>query len=288
LIAWLLACTPPEVDAAAPRAQETGVMLEAPALEAALAPEDIEPLIGAFLAQGFYLPFQVHGWFMGVFEDLEAGEGACPTRQVSETAPDRWVSYWSGPCSGETYALDGNWIIDVSRVETEGRLSFAAVELWSVTGTTIADGGGVSASGQAEVLWNQDGMAVRAMLTTLGAFVDPAGPPELQAGLRPAATFDGSWNPDEGYVGSLDGAMGSDDVALRFDGLTFTAGCSSPVGVLGVRDPSSGWWEIALGDDCTGCGALSFGGETRGEACPGAELQSSINERFRAAAERGG
>jgi hypothetical protein len=68
--------------------------------------------------------------------------------------------------------------------------------------------------------------------------------------------------------------------ALDFQTLVFTPGCASPAGTFTVRDPSTGWWEIVLPDDCSGCGPLTWYGEDHGTVCVGASLQEAVLTRL--------
>ena len=92
----------------------------------------------------------------------------------------------------------------------------------------------------------------------------------------------GAWMSDPvsltlGYSGTsgaewtLEVSGGYDDGrghALWFDHTQFDRDCAGGRGVLGLREDSGYWFTLALADDCSGCGAVTFeDGSAVGEAC---------------------
>jgi hypothetical protein len=260
--------------------QETGVMISAPDLPPELAAEDVEPVVEQLMAEEFFLPFEVHNWFMDVFDDLALGTGTCPSEEATKGEEGRWASFWSGDCTGSRYTAMGNWLLDVTEGSDGDLYYLNAVELWSFQGTVLADSGTVSGGGQAVVIWQQQGSDAVILMNTLGTFEDTSGPLPLQDGIAPGISLEGTWNVKSGYAGTLSGPVGAGELALDFEELTFTGDCGAPTGTLRVRDPSSAWWEIVLPDDCTGCGSLSYNGEEMGEACPGAGVRGVLESRI--------
>lgn len=278
----LFACVEPDDTGALDEyPQETGVMITAPDLPAELAPEDVDTTFQTLMTDEFFLPFEIHQWFIdGLFADLSNGAVGCPDALETHESGVRWASYWSGTCTGTRYSAFGNWILDITESSSEGAYSLDAVELWSLIGDTLPDGGDLAAGGQAVVIWDQTdaGVTIEKM-DVLGDFEDAAGPRPLQDGASPAITMSGTWSEKAGFVGVLSGPVGGGETAMDFD-VTFEEGCASPVGTVRVRDPSSFWWEITLGDDCSGCGPLTYDGVEEGEACPGLLLWGTVYGRM--------
>lgn len=278
----LLGCTGEsgETGESAPLVQETGVMIHAPDLPAELSADEIQTTIDTIIDEELFLPFEIHTWFMGVFEDLETGAEGCPTADATKGEEGRWASFWSGECAGGRYTVSGNWLLDITEGSDTDLYYLQAVELWSFTGTVLPDEGEVSGGGQAVVVWQQEGESAIVRMDTLGAFVDEGGPEVLQSGIAPGITLEGTWSPTSGYDGTLSGPIGAGETALDFDDLTFVSDCGAPSGTLRVRDPSSLWWEVELPTDCSGCGPLTYDGVDQGELCPGANIRGVLEARF--------
>jgi hypothetical protein len=83
---------------------------------------------------------------------------------------------------------------------------------------------------------------------------------------------DGTWQT------TVDGGLTGHDGALYFDGITRDPEhCGgAPQGQLRLRDPSGGWYAVAL-EGCSGCGELTWAAEAVGEACPGVALGAALD-----------
>ena len=90
----------------------------------------------------------------------------------------------------------------------------------------------------------------------------------LGEGMGTLTWIDGTVTPDGRSV-TLNGGIQVGDDAFYFDDVTWDdSQCwDQPTGTLRVRDPSGVWFRVALSDDCSGCGALTYGDEDAGEAC---------------------
>ena len=98
-----------------------------------------------------------------------------------------------------------------------------------------------------------------------------------------------SWSGDAGWLGlgtsSALGAYGArlgEDIVVFIDGVSTGGGfsldlrevqvdsvnCPRGTGEIALRDPNGGWFTVALGPDCSGCGELRYGDRSLGQQCP--------------------
>ena len=79
-------------------------------------------------------------------------------------------------------------------------------------------------------------------------------------------------------VTTVDGGLMGPEGALYFDGMTRDpAVCGGlPQGGLRLRDPSGGWYAVALAG-CSGCGVVTWAGDPVGESCPGPTLSAAFD-----------
>lgn len=281
MILILAACVDPEGVApespadTAERLADTAPILPAPDLVAQFDQAGVEAALVSAASNGMIWPLQLHAWYEGLMDDTQLGRGICPVRNPSKEDPEVWTSYWSGPCEGRHYTIDGDWIAYVTRRGTAEGEEFMASDLWSLTGTVTATGEEVYAGGHAELHWESTATSATFELFYGGQYLDPSWVGPMRTGVDGGLWVRGNLDVATGFDGQLAGAVLGAGNAIDFRTVTFSRGAPAD-GVIAVRDPSSGWWTITLGHD--GCGPLDWQGTVVGTTCIANELTAILAE----------
>jgi hypothetical protein len=275
--AQLAGCTAPGAHGGSDVGDDTDVPVAATPVEPVFAAEDIEPAVQGLFDSELYLPLDVYVWFAQLIADLETGTDAdCP---APTEVPGVWQYGWDGTCAGTRYAMEGDWQIDAVETRTDqGEFHLDANEVYSIRGDTLPDEGSVYAGGSSNSHWDGSPSGAEFRMDLGGSYFDPSFP-ALSTGLSAGYRFIGSIHA-EGLAAGLDGGIAGDVTSLEFTNLTFVPECPGPTGVLSVRDPSSGWWNIVQADDCSGCGSLEWNGQDYGTTCVGILLQDALKDRL--------
>ena len=250
-------------------------MYVAPVLSPVATIAEVEADLERVLNQGVLLPFDLHRWFEGVLDDADGAAPGCPRRNRGAEDEADWTLFWSGTCASPARDVAGDAIayVDIGRGE-DTRID--VWDLFSLTGTDLATGGGIVAGGNTAFSWFVTSGAAQFTAFWGGRYHDPgsAGPfaAEQSAGL----TIEGWYGGRDGLIGTVSGGLAVGEATVDFREVTFTGGCAGPSGVIGIRDASSGWWTVTLGDDCSGCGPLSFEGTLHGSSCAGLALAQRL------------
>lgn len=281
MILALLGCVPPGDSAlpaedSAPPA-DTAAILPAPAVNPELDLAGVEAAVENATAHGLLWPLELHAWFEGLMDDTQLRKGSCPARNPSKEDPDEWTSYWTGPCEGLHYFIDGDWIAYVIRRRDGASEELEVIELWSLVGTVTATKESMYAGGNAALNWATDGEGSTFDLFYGGRYLDPAWREPLSLGVDGGLRVVGTASEAAGLDATVSGGVEGGGADVQFDDVTITGGVAVS-GTVAVRDPSSGWWDLVLGED--GCATVLWAGEARGSTC----ATQVVGPRFEAGA----
>jgi hypothetical protein len=252
---------------------EGGAAYSAPAVVAEYTPEEAEAAAKVVLELVPTLSFGLHDWLVGAVEDLGTGDG-CPQPLLGEEEGD-WTLYWDGDCAGERVTLHGDIIVYYDWTAREGASLIQLWDLFSLTGTTVRNREDLFAGGNTSIVWEVKEDAASIKMLWGGAYGDPSSDGPLATPFSGGVTVEGTFRPEGGFNGELAGAMSTDGAALDVRSLIVDQG--QLTGELAIRDPSSGWWVVELAEDGSGCGPLTFGGESFGESCLAQDVLFDLN-----------
>ncbi len=295
MIALLLGCA--SEAPLAPGCPDTAPYAEAPTLEAALTLGDLDLAVMDAVKGGAVHPLGFFHTWEGIVEDLatlgpndgtdlecQAGFADSTTIEGRETA----ICYAVEGTQGAEYAVSGLWLGDLAESYAGERTIRQARVIYSFQATRLATSDALYAGGSVDLAWTarSDGMTFDLRMT--GTYLDTGAAGALGDGVGAGTRWSGDWSLGEGFVATFDGPTGAGNHALDFRQLRIdhTQG-PGPIGTLLLRDPSGGWWELALEDDYSGCGTASFSGEVVGETCAGISVVLPLDALFRQATEAG-
>lgn len=256
MVLWLaLACSPetPE-ESGAPAGPEDPA---ARALEPTWTAEEAMAAAQAAVDQGLPDPYRLRDLY---FDLVETGQDAdCPGPDLLNTPNLQGCTSDSGYFYAglATYQEGTNPSADVAWMFS-GDFEIITPEGWSYlvgghAGHTLDESGPDSVFYQVDVS---------------GSFRWDGDPGWLAEGLSAVFHVDGTRTPGGDDL-TLDGGLAFAGVSLYWSDVHLVEGACEghPTGSLDVRDPSGGWYTLTWGDACDGCGAVSFAGESAGEAC---------------------
>lgn len=272
---WLLACVA-EVPDSGKTESDSAVYFEATPLTAEWSANDVESAIRESAERGLHLPVDTVAWVETLIDDLSTGTGTCPQLEPSADVDGAYTSYWYGECLGQIYELAGDWQVQLFKKKGDGSSTYSASELHSFTGTALANGSDVGGGGFAWMEWQASDAGALVTMGSGGHWVDGSRSDALAEGVSAALDVGGAIVPEVGFVGDIIGITGTSEAPVEL-ALTYVDGCAGGAGQVRVRDPSSGWWEITLDEDCSGCGNLSFAGNLSGTACVGSEIRAATD-----------
>lgn len=238
--------------------------------------DELPDAVNAVMYGSFLLPIDLYVWTDALLMGSLGTGDTCPAVTDSVDQPGAWTSFWGGSCTGDGYAVSGDWQYTVERVNEPGNMILHAVELHSVIGETVPDGARVAAGGAMVIDWESDGITARFRMYYGGQYLEEGRTDPIGQGLGGTLWISGSFGTEAGLEGVMDGAIYGVLASVAFTNVAFTPGCAAPSGLVRVRDPSSVWWDIDLATDCSGCGPARFGGEEQGEVCLGEVLTERV------------
>lgn len=284
-VIFALACTGTEAPAETPavvEARDTGSPIDWSATEVPAEYElaDLDAIVTSIMTEGLESPPDFVSWWEAMYDDLAtSGNAGCPIPRDRLTEADgTTVADWYGPCDGERYSLYGFWNALLYTIRIDGYDADVHELAFSLDGTVDGDGV-VHAGGRVMVVkapilgggWNFT-------VEIAGAFVDEGQDDALGDGVGMALDWAGLWSDALGFDGTMEGPVSGPAGAISFDGLVFDHLVGpGPTGAIRVRDPSSGWWEVALADDGSGCGTATWAGAEIGESCVGLALAEALD-----------
>lgn len=280
----LLGCTSGPGDDSAPAAEDT-VWFATDRPTAVFTPSEVEAEAERAFAEGMIFPFEQPRWIDALIEEFADDDGDSCIHPVESTeTADTWTLFGKVECTGAVHRTYGTWLLETSREKPDSSMSrVKVVHLYSFWGETIATGGLVEGGGAVNMLVEQRGESLAIQSQFGGHFVDSAFDGLLGAGVSGMMNATGTFARLDGFEGTLNGSMAGGGAMVDLDGISFTRQCVGPSGTLSVRDPSGGWWQVDMPDDCGGCGPLSWNGEVVGESCAGQALATAVHESLDAA-----
>lgn len=288
MLALLAACADPDGAPAVDTAADPVVDWSAPAVEPELAVEDLDAALSETFRQHVVHPRRVFDWYWGILHDVARDDDAdCPHLPTeSETTPGTAVSLWDGECAGAEYEVEGGWIATFYGVDPEVSEVSGASVLFSMRGAHVEGGEEIYAGGTLVASWGGGPGGDEFSYALAGTYLDAGEQGAMGEGISVRLDWTGT-RPEGGALqGTFEGALGGGVGGIELTDVTIDPACGpGAVGTLAVRDPSSGWWEVVLADDCSGCGPATFAGEERGESCIGLLLTDELAQTFDDAAE---
>lgn len=282
IVALLLACARDPADTGA---GDTDPVLVAEDLVPELAPDDVPALFSAALRDDAWLPTDVYTWVDALLDDLE--QDPFPLCHRTPSDQPGWTTFaLPDGCMGTKYRMGG--ALFVSQEDRLGDFDrhVQSVHLYSAYGELVDGSGEVTAGGNAALIFTISAGSMTLNAKHGGSFADPSAEDTLRDGVSGNVIVDGTLHREAGeFEGTLEAAFGG-ATAIALRDLAFGPGCPAPTGEVRLRDPSSGWWTVALADDCSGCGELRFGDAGYGEVCVGADVKRVVGERLAAFASR--
>ncbi len=250
---------------------ETGSVGEE--LEAELSLEEVDAVIVEALADGVPEPIAVEGWLWALAEAESAEESPC--YRITESGADSSVS-WQGSCEhGGGDVVEGTLLIsrrDETTAEGDRRMELSY--LGSLEGTREGVVWVMGGTGVASLMETAQGVAFHG---EIGGTYD-LGLDWATGAVDTSLTVDGS-PTDLSFTMTLEGGLTTPaQTSLYFWGLqALPDTCpDAPIGHLGVRDPSTGWFDLAFTESCTGCATVTWQGREVGESCTGAALMGAL------------
>jgi hypothetical protein len=259
---------------------------DAPTLEPEIALEDLDRVVVRTMEDGVVHPAALRRWFLDLLARMSdpgaIGDPACPVPLATD--PDTTeadANNWSGTCRRGDLTIEGGWVTTFGHIPGDrGRDLQWTWLILSFTGR-YDDGRTLHAGGRVTTITGTDATDESFYLEAAGSFLDEGAEGPLAAGVSAGEVWRGGYGPRTGLRGEFTGPIGSGDAQLNLPSLVLDPACGeAPRGTLQVRDPSSGWWTVALADDCSGCGAVYWGEERRGETCVGSAVRQALDASF--------
>ena len=267
----LLACTGTADTEATASQTDTEVDWAPEPVEAEWTLDVLDAEVIATLDAGMVMPPVVHQWTMDLHDAMVATDSEdCPDEmEASEQFAGFYVVWWDGQCTTDNADVYGVW---QGYVKEEGE-NVQLDMLYSMAGTYQQSDTPLKLAGNLIGSWNEDGEFDYQMEGSFqyGESEDPA----FATGIDIGIVWQGQ-RTEAGVSGTFDGPIGNFERAMQMSEITLEVGCEGATGDFTVRDPSGGWWRVALDDDCSGCGSVSFAGEDMGETCVGTTLADHL------------
>ena len=260
MIAFLLSCSNPTADTAAPTtpAEVPEIPeLESPAAQAQWSAADIEAAIAAALVDGYPDAGYLHTAYLEV---LSHGDTTCPGHETY--IDDTWL-YGCTADSGYWYSGVSEYIEETTS-EYEGVLIAGDVRFEDPSSNVFSIGG------HAAVATGSKGEQRVTFLEISGSWIWQGDPTASWL----AGGISGSQNTLIGRGDAMDmielsGAISFNGVSLDFAELRLLSMCDwQPVGVLSIRDPTGIWHRLDYGEECSACAQGSWEDTDLGEVCP--------------------
>lgn len=248
LILSLLACSPPGSsadDSAAPApTDDSAPVAEADLPDPAWNAEEVGSLIRQPLNEGLPDPTSLLASFEGMFVGADPD---CPTME-GDFSMTLMVSY----CLSDT----GYLFAGVSGLEADDEV---LTDFWLMGDCYITDADGLTytCAGELERVTTDDGWELK----MTGIWGYEASPTPWIARVPSMAL----WETRDADGVHINGSYGTGETYMYFDEVTVVDDC--PTGAVWLRDPQGAWYVLSFSDACDGCGEVTYGDETLGEAC---------------------